>query len=126
MARKKMQSYKTAAAVAIPEALTSLLAFSVLGYQRLVFSLTVADNALDQFAIKVKNHGSAPQITLYSAAGDFTGPAGLILEASGDLTAQAVGSGLFVMDVAGLDHVEVLAASGNVAGSNVLAWAMLQ
>lgn len=95
--------------------LTTLLEFSCGVINRIFFSMVVASNALDAFAIQAKPHPDSPAyITLYSQAGDFTSPTGLIVATSGDLTAQAVGTGWFFMDVFGINMLRIQ-ASGNGA-----------
>jgi len=120
---KGRPSFKKSLAVAVPETLTSVLAVNVSGYERLTVSVDVTSHALDQFVVKGRNHGDGTLMTLFSAAGDFTSPAGMVVDASGDLTTQAVGSGWLALDVSGWDKIEVFAASGNVAGSVVSAFA---
>lgn len=115
--------FKKNLAVAVLETLTSLLQVNVAGYEKLTVSVDVTGQALDQFVIKGRNHGNGSLMTLFSAAGDFTSPAGIVVDASGDLTTQAAASsGWVVLDVSGWDKIEVLAASGNVAGSTVSAF----
>lgn len=111
--------FKKSAAVTVAEALTSLLIINLAGYERMTASITVAGQALDQFVVKGRNHDEGPLMTLFSAGADFTSPAGMVIDASGDLTTQGVGSGWLTLDVSGWDRIELLAASGNVAGSTV-------
>ena len=80
--------------------------------------LDVTVQALDAFVIQAQFHPGAAFDTLYSAAADFTTPIGILVAASGDLTAQAVGAGWFIMDVAGISAVRVL-ASGAIDGALV-------
>jgi len=91
---------------------TTLLTMVVAGLERIFVQFSVATNALDAFAISAKAHPLATAATLYSTAGSFTSPTGLLLGASGDLTAVAAGSsGWFVMDVHGLHEVSVTASA---------------
>ncbi|SEK60948.1 hypothetical protein [Nitrosovibrio tenuis] len=87
--------------------------------ERLAIQVKVEKFPLAAFKIQVRFHASGDYITLYSAAGNYTAPAGLLIGASGDLTTQAVGSGWFIMDVRALESVRVLARSGDAAGSTV-------
>lgn len=104
-------------ALALPEALTEVLKLNVFGLKQIFVQIKVATNALDMFSIKGQALPGADAITIFSAAADFTSPAGLMIDASGDLTTQAVGSGWFAMNVRGLDTVTISAASGNAGGS---------
>jgi len=83
-------------------------------------SITVTGQDLDQFAIKVKASDDDTAQTLFNAAADFTSPTGDLIGTSGDLTALAVGTGWFKMNVDGYQTIEVWAASGNVAGSGIV------
>lgn len=85
------------------------------GAKRLFVQLTVAVAALTGFAIKARATPAAAYDTLYSAAGDFTVPRGIMVGASGDLTTQGVGTGWFIMDVEGLESVQIFATSGGTA-----------
>jgi hypothetical protein len=113
--------------VTVAEALTEILSVNTAEHGVLSVQLTVATNALDQFAIKAKVHPAAPLETLFDSAGDFTSPGGLLKITSGDLTTQAAATtGSFVMDISGYYQVRLYAASGNVAGSVVDVYAGLQ
>jgi hypothetical protein len=87
-------------------------------------SIVVAGQALDAFLVQGKFHPDAAFQTLYSAAGAYTSPAGLVKGASGDLTTQAVGSGWIILDTRPLYALKLLASSGNVAGSTVSTYAV--
>ncbi len=91
------------------------IALDVRGLDRITVQLTVAMEALTGFAIKGKTTDDAAADTLYSAAGDFTSPRGLLVGASGDLTTLAVGTGWFVMDVTGYEEIVMTATSGGTA-----------
>jgi hypothetical protein len=104
-------------AVAVPASgNTTLLQFRTYGLERIFVQIDVTVNALDTFLISGRASADATAATLYSTAGAFTSPAGLIVGASGDLTTQAVGSGWFIMDVRGLWDVTIQ-ASGNGAST---------
>lgn len=106
--------------VAVTEALTILTTVKTNFSDRLAVQFTVATHDLDQFVIKGQVHPASPEETLYSAAGSFTAPSGLIIAASGDLTTQAAAStGSFVMDVGGYFQITVYAASVHSGGSVV-------
>ena len=119
--------FKKHEAVAVANTSTLLVTLNVQEFGIANVSFTVATHDLAGFAIKAKNHQSAPVQTLKSAAGDFTAPAGLLKTASGDLTTQAAGStGAFIMDVAGFYEIEIYATSGNASGSTVSIYAGVQ
>lgn len=71
--------------------------------------------ALTGFAILGRFHRDGAYQVLYNAALDFTSPGGLLIDASGDLTTQAVGSGWFVMSCDGLESIKLQAASGTTS-----------
>lgn len=102
-------------AVVLPSASNAvILELPVDGLTSIGVQVDVTVRALDAFIIKGKFHASGAFVTLYSAAVDYTSPAGLLIGASGDLTAQgAATTGWFTMDVRGLYAVQVL-ASGTV------------
>ena len=93
----------------------SLCHINVSGLDRIFVQITVATAALTGFAIKAKSNTDAAASTLYSTAGDFTTPVGLLVGASGDLTIQGVGVGWFIMDVSGLESIILTATSGGTA-----------
>lgn len=102
---------------------TTLLDLDVSGLERLAVQLAVTGQALDAFLVQA-TPPDGTLATYFSAAADFTSPAGLIIDASGDLTVlAAAATGWFVMDVRGLSKVKILASSGNIAGSTVSAYA---
>jgi hypothetical protein len=100
---------------------TQMLDVDTSNIERLAVEAVVTGFALDAFVITGKIHPSSTAVTLKSAAGDYTSPTGVMIVASGDLTTQAVGTGWFLMDVRPFSSVQVLASSGNVAGSTVTA-----
>lgn len=86
---------------------------------RTVFQVTAGAQALDAFEIQVKAHQNGDWLTLYSATGDFTTPAGILVGASGDLTAlTATSKGWFIMETRGLYGIRVQASCANVAGTS--------
>jgi len=111
-------------AVAVPQAgNTVLLTIPCHGLTRILVQVDVTVQALDAFIIQVRSTNVASLATLYSVAGDYTSPKGLLVGASGDLTTiAAAASGWFIMDVDGLYEVVVSASSANVAGSTVDAY----
>lgn len=98
---------------------TSLLNVPVERITRIAVLLTATVHALDAFVIKGQIHRDVAAVTLYSSSGSFTSLAGLLVGASGDLTALAQdATGWFIMDVRGLFQVEIL-ASGAADGTLV-------
>ena len=76
-------------------------------------------NALDAFRVLGKVHKDGAFILMFSAAGDFTSPAGLVVDASGDLTTLAAGAtGFLVLDVLALYAIK-LEASAAVGATQV-------
>lgn len=106
---------ETVAAQTVPGSSTKLHTIYTQGVDRIMVHLTVATAALTGFVIKAKAHGETNASSLYSVAGDFTAPAGLLVGTSGDLTTLGVGTGWFIMEVTGLDTVELWATSGGTA-----------
>ena len=99
---------------------TTLLEVPVEQLAALGISLSVADQALDTFLVQGRMSRDDTYQTIYSAAADFTTPAGAVIDASSDLTTLASGaSGWVMLNTLGLYSVKVLASSGNVAGSAV-------
>lgn len=102
---------------------TELVTIATTGMANLFVQFTVATQALDGFTIKAQAHPDAPLATLFSAGGDYTSPAGLMIDASGNLTTTAAAaSGWFLMDVRGLDSVTIT-ASAAVDSAVVDIWA---
>lgn len=91
--------------------------FRVHDYDEMTCQIEVETNALDQFIVSGRVHDESGWMILFNAGADFTSPAGLMIDASGDLTAQAVGAGWFKMNVGGFYELRISAASGNAAGS---------
>lgn len=98
---------------------TDVLTVPVYGMTNLGVQIVVGVNALDAFAIKARFHRDADFVTLYSTQGAFETPAGLLIGASGNLAAQAPGTGWFILDVRGLYEVRV-SASGSVADTTTI------
>lgn len=105
--------------VAVPQAgNTTLLDITVDDVSFLGVEIANTVQALDAFIVQGRMSPNGAYQTLYSAAGDFTTPAGLVVDASGDLTTLGAGaSGWLLLNVLPLYSVRILASSGNVAGS---------
>jgi len=105
--------------VIVGETLVTLLTLDTTNIERLFFQLAVITQALDQFAINGRAATSGAALTvLKSAAGDYTTPAGILVDASGDLTAIAASAfGWFVLDTRGIVEVSVEAAAAVASAS---------
>lgn len=102
---------------------TTLLQIPVRGLERIFVQFDVSSFNLDAFIIGARCSEDAATSTLYSSAGSYTSPTGLLIGASGDLTAvAAAGSGWFIMDVRGLFEVTIQAsATGGTAAVSIYA-----
>lgn len=99
---------------------TTLLDLNVEHISALGIDIAVTGQDLDAFVVQGKMGRDSAYQTLYSAAADFTSPAGAVIDASGDLTVlAAAASGWLMLNTLGLAAVKILASSGNVAGSTV-------
>lgn len=110
---------KTDAAVAIPAAgNTDIITLDVTQVARLALEIINAGaNAFDTFLVQGKVSHESNFITLLSAAADYTTPAGIVVDASGDLTILGAGAtGWLILDVLGFTKIK-LQASANVAGA---------
>ncbi len=103
---------------------TALLTIPVEDVKELGLTFVVAGFALDTFLVQGRTHPDAAFVTLYSAAGDFTSPTGLVIDASGDLTTQAVGTGWLILDTRPLYEVKILASSSSASNSTVSSYAI--
>lgn len=105
--------------------LTDLLEFNVDGIAEVGISIDVTVQALDAFSISGRMSPATAYQVLYNLAGDFTTPAGAVIDASGDLTTQAAASsGWVLLNVLGLYSLKVQASGGNATPSVVDAAAM--
>ncbi len=89
------------------------------GASVLTAEIAVITNALDQFVVKGITQGGST-LTLKSLSTDYTSPAGIVTDASGNLLIIAAdASGWLVLDVRGFEEIQLWAASDNVGGSTV-------
>lgn len=103
-------------ATLVPASLTDMLTVNCRYIRQLFVQITVAAAALTGFAVKAKaTKAAAASVTLFNAAGDYTSPFGLMVDASGDLTIQGIGSGWFCLNVGGLEEITIAATSGGTA-----------
>ena len=98
-------------------AVTTLLDLPVADVDEVGIEVTPTTNAFDAFEVHGKFHPSGSYQTLYSSAGSFTSPVGLLIGASGDLTALAAAStGWLFIDTLPLYGLKVVAsAAGGTA-----------
>jgi len=98
-----------------------VFSLDVAGLVRIAIHITVATNALAAFAIKgLVSEADTTYVTLKSTAGQFTSPSGILIDTSGDLTAQAVGEGWFVLNVAGFAKIKIFANSAGASSTIAL------
>jgi len=91
------------------------------GMTRIAVKLTVGTNALAAFVIQAKFRADdTAWTTLRSTTAQYTAPNGILVETSGDLSLLAVGTGYFIMDVAGIARLK-LQANSSAAGGSTLA-----
>jgi len=105
--------------IAIPAAgNTDIIELDVSQLARLALEIRNAGaQAFDALLVLGKFHPDGAYVTLLSAAGDFTTPAGIVVDASGDLTVLGAGAtGWLILDVLAMQKVK-LQASANVAGA---------
>lgn len=87
---------------------TSLIILPVFGLSRILVKINPTVQNLNTFRILARCSTDDTNAVLYSTAAAFTGPVGLIVGASGDLTTLTAGSnGWFIMDVSGLFEVTI-------------------
>jgi len=85
----------------------------VAGLGKVMVHISVAANDLDQFEIHASVDGSVFE-ELYSSAGDYTSPTGILVGTSGDLTTiAAAATGWYIMDVRGIKSIRhILSGDG--------------
>ena len=118
-ARRLSFQAKTDAAIAIPAAgNTDIIELDVSQVARIALEIINAGaNAFDTFIVQGKVRPDSNYLTLLSAAADYTSPAGIVVDASGDLTVLGAGAtGWLILDVLGFTKIR-LQASANVAGA---------
>lgn len=110
----------TDAAVTVPLASNGdLLEMDVSQVARLALEIRNAGaNAFDAFLVQGKVHPDGAYVTLLSAAADYTSPAGIVVDASGDLTVLASGAtGWLILDVLGFNKIKLQASAAIGASS---------
>lgn len=118
---QKYSEFQAAAVTMDNSGVQDIVTIDVSGLTRISVRLLVATNALAAFVIKgLVNSSDTTWLTLKSTGAQYTTPGGILVDVSGDLTSLAVGSGWFVLDVAGFDKIR-LAAKSSAAGGSTLA-----
>ena len=117
--RRVTYNAKNDASVTIPAAgNTDILEMDVSQINRLAMEIrNTGAQAFDVFIVQGKAHPDGAYVTLLSAAADYTTPAGIVVDASGDLTILGAGAtGWLIIDTLGFTKIK-LQASANVAGA---------
>lgn len=84
-----------------------------------------ASNIFDGFQIDISTDNSNWQ-TIYNVAADFTTPSGLLVGASGNLTALAASTtGWFILDCSGLSYIRIQASADTAAINASGRWSAL-
>lgn len=98
---------------------TDILSLPTEGMNYIGVEVKPTVHALDAFVISVQFCPDGDYVALYSAGGSYTSPVGLLVAASGDLTALAANAtGWFVLEVRGIYRVKV-SVSGAADGTLV-------
>jgi len=76
------------------------------------FHISNAGVLIDQFVIQAQFYDAGPWETMFSAAGDYTSPLGILIGTSGDLTGIAdAATGWFIIYPKGIYKLRLRAAS---------------
>lgn len=89
-----------------------IFSIDVEGLAFVAIKIAVTGAALTAFQIKAAFCGEDALTVLRSITTDFTTPKGVLVDASGDLTLQGVGTGWFILKCSG---ISVLVLSANTA-----------
>jgi hypothetical protein len=105
----------------IDQVLETIATIDVSAGSRLGAQIAVAGQALDQLKISARFHASGAYQTIYDSAG--TG--GIFDQVSGDLTTiAAAASGWFLLDVTGIESIQIQAACAADNGSSTVYWSI--
>lgn len=103
---------------------TTVLDVDVRDLERIMIQVSPTVQALDAFIVSIQPHTGGAYSTIASAAADYTAPSGLIVGASGDLTAlAAAATGWIIVDVRGLSRLRVQASAAAAGAATVTAYA---
>ena len=99
------------------ETLTTVAEIPTAKIESLFVEVTVSVTALDQFVIAGRPNADGAFNTLYSLAADYTSPTGILIAASGDLTALSAATGWFLIYPRGIEvlRIQVARAAGSDA-----------
>jgi hypothetical protein len=118
-----VQGTQSIAANGLDQTLIEIATIDVEFANGLGVEISITAQALDQFTISARYHASGSYQTLYSLAGEYTSPSGILKGTSGDLTAISAGStGWFIMDVRGIESIQIKAACAADNGSSDVYW----
>lgn len=113
MTRRVFADQNTPADVTVPLGSNGdIIEFDVSQITRLVSEIrNTGANAFDTFIVQGKVPNGA-YVTLLSVAADYTSPAGIVVDASGDLTTLAGGAtGWLILDVLGFEKIKFQASA---------------
>lgn len=116
---RRIYADQDSGSVAIPAAgNTDIIELDTTQVARLALEIkNLGANAFDAFIVQGKANPDGAFMTLLSAAADYTSPAGIVVDASGDLTTLGAGAtGWLILDVLAFAKIK-LQASANVAGA---------
>jgi len=103
-------------ATVVPASSTNMLGIDCKGLSRVMIHLTGAVAALTGLALKAYGHPDGVAAVIADAAADFTAPAGIIVGTDGsDLTTLNAADGWVLVDVLGIEKLEIWATSGGTA-----------
>lgn len=115
---RRVYAIQKAEAVANPAGgPTDIIELDVTQISRLAIQITNAGFALDQFIVQGKAHPDGAYMTLLSAAADYTAPAGIVVDASGDLTTLGLATGWLILDVLAFSKIKIQASANGGTGS---------
>lgn len=111
----------TNSSVAVAQSgLTSVMELNISALERIFIQVSVIGRALDQFQISFRSNSDAPYSLMLSSAANFTTPQGIVVGASGDLTALAASTtGWVIIDVQSFHDIKIEASSAHSDGSTV-------
>lgn len=108
-----LQSKSLAVNVAVAGLTTLIELQDVADLIRIALQFDVATNPFDAFEVQARFHKDGSYVALYNTSGAFTAPVGLIVGASGNLTAQGAGTtGWLIMETRGIQAVRFQASAG--------------
>jgi hypothetical protein len=111
----------------LDQALTSVVTINTKIYENLFLSATASVQAFDQFQIDFKvRQEDATYLTAAgpTTAGDFTSPTAPLTSASGNLAALSASAGWFLMDVRGIEEVDIKLAFAADNGTYLISYGL--